>query len=336
MASKIDLNTHRGVWVFVEQTGGEPAKVSLEMIGKGREIADKLKVTLSAFLIGESVSSLAEDLVAYGADNVIVADDPVLKEYRTESYADIICKEAEKRKPEILIIGATPIGRDLAPRLSFRLTAGCTADCTHLDIDEENRLFVSTRPAFGGNVMATIICPEMRPQMATVRPGVMPVPQKDQSRKGEIIHLDLQLKEEHIKVKVLENIERKRDKTGIQDAQRIVAIGLGAKNKDTFDLIKELADPLNASIAGSRLAVEAGWISHDYQVGQTGKTVKPDLYIGCGISGAIQHTAGMNGSKTIVAINSDPNAEIFKVADYGIVGDVKEVVVAITKAIESL
>ncbi len=333
MTPTVDLDKHRGVWVFVEQTGGQPAKVSLELIGKGRELADKLGVELLAFVIGESVGRLAEDMISYGADKVIVADDPILKDYRTEPYADIICKEAKERMPEVFIIGATPIGRDLAPRLSFSLNAGCTADCTHLDIDEDDGLFISTRPAFGGNVMATIVCPERRPQMSTVRPGVMPLPQKDSSRQGEIITLDLPLKEDHIKVKVLKRYEEKGTESDIQDAQRIVAIGIGAENKETFDSIATLAAPLNAAVAGSRLAVEAGWIPHDCQIGQTGKTVRPDLYIGCGISGAVQHTAGMNGSKVIVAINNNPNAEIFKVADYGIVGDVEKIVSAIIEAL---
>lgn len=234
-----------------------------------------------------------------------------------------------------MIIGATPIGRDLAPRLSFRMNAVCTADCTALDIDEDERLFISTRPAFGGNVMATIICPERRPQMSTVRTGVMPLPKRDESRKGEIINLELDLNENDVKVKVLETSEEKSSADYLLDAEKIVAIGMGAGDKETFDLIKKLADPLDASVAGSRLAVEAGWISHDFQIGQTGKTVRPALYIGCGISGAIQHTAGMEGSKVVVAINSDCDAEIFKVADYGIVGDIKKIIPAIIERLEN-
>jgi electron transfer flavoprotein alpha subunit len=241
-----------------------------------------------------------------------------------------------KEKPEVLIVGASPIGRDLAPRLSFRLNAGCTADCTDLDIDEENRLFVSTRPAFGGNVMATIICPEHRPQMSTVRPGVMPLPERDDSRKGEIINPDLHFNKADTKVEVLESVKGWSEGVSIQEAEKIVAIGMGAGDRETFDMIKELADLLEAKVAATRLAVEAGWVSHDFQIGQTGKTVRPSLYMACGISGAVQHTAGMSGSKVIIAINSDPDAEIFKIADYGIVGDVGKVVPALIRELKSL
>ena len=332
----MDINTYRGVWVFIEQTEGHPARVSLELLGKGRELADKLNVELTALLIGESVSDMAKELVGYGADRVIVADDPMLKAYHTEPYTDIISEQAMKEKPEVLTVGASPIGRDLAPKLSFRLNAGCTADCTDLDIDEENRLFVSTRPAFGGNVMATIICPEHRPQMSTVRPGVMALPEKDESRKGEIIHLDLHLNKEEVKVEILESVKGRSEGVNIQEADRIVAVGMGAGDRDAFDMIKELAELLEAEVAATRLAVDAGWISHDFQIGQTGKTVRPSLYIACGISGAVQHTAGMSGSKIIIAINSDPNAEIFKIADYGIVGDVGKVVPALISELKSL
>lgn len=329
MRSKIDIDEYRGVWVFVEQTEGRPVRVSLELLGKGRDLADKLEVELSAFLLGESVQEIAQELIFYGADEVIVADHPLLKDYRTELYTDIISEQVMGRRPEVLIVGASPIGRDLAPRLSFRLNAGCTADCTGLDIDNENRLFVSTRPAFGGNVMATIICPENRPQMSTVRPGVMAFPEKDERRKGRTINLDLQIDEEDVKVKILESVKGAGEGVKIEEAERIVAIGMGAEDDETCDMIKELAQLLDAEVGATRFAVEAGWVSHDHQIGQTGKTVRPDLYIGCGISGAVQHTAGMSGSKMIVAINKDFNAEIFKIADYGIVGDVKKMVPAI-------
>ncbi len=322
--------------MFVEQAEGHPARVSLELLGKGRELAAKLDVDLTAFLIGESVGDLAKALIFYGADRVILADDPMLKDYGTELYTDIISEQAMKEKPEVLIVGATPIGRDLAPRLSFRLNAGCTADCTDLDIDEENRLFVSTRPAFGGNVMATIICPEHRPQMSTVRPGVMPLPERDESRKGEIIDLHVHFKKEDVRVEVLECLKGKSEGVNILEADRIVAAGMGVGDRDTFEMIRELAELLEAEVAATRLAVEAGWISHDFQIGQTGKTVRPSLYMACGISGAVQHTAGMSGSKIIIAINSDPNAEIFKIADYGIVGDVGKVVPALIAELKGL
>jgi electron transfer flavoprotein alpha subunit len=336
MASNVDVDAYRGLWVFVEQAEGHPARVSLELLGKGRELAAKLDVDLTAFLIGESVGDLAKALIFYGADRVILADDPMLRDYETELYTAVISEQAMKEKPEVLIVGATPIGRDLAPRLSFRLNAGCTADCTDLDIDEENRLFVSTRPAFGGNVMATIICPEHRPQMSTVRPGVMPLPEKDESRKGEIIDLHVHLKKEDVRVDVLECVQGKSEGVNIQEADRIVAVGMGIGDRDTFEMTKELAGLLEAEVAATRLAVEAGWISHDFQIGQTGKTVRPSLYMACGISGAVQHTAGMSGSKIIIAINSDPNAEIFKIADYGIVGEVGKVVPALIAELKSL
>ena len=335
MASRIDINEWRGVGVFVEQLEGQPARVSLELLGKGRELADTLGVTLTAFLLGESVQNIAKELILYGADEVIVADHPILKDYRTELYTDIISEQVMARKPEVLIVGASPIGRDLAPRLSFRLDAGCTADCTGLDIDEENRLFVSTRPAFGGNVMATIICPEHRPQMSTVRPGVMALPEKDDSREGQIIDLALKLDEGACKVKILETVKGTSEGVNIQDAERIVAVGMGAGDKETFDMIKELAELLDGEVGATRFAVEAGWVSHDRQIGQTGRTVRPELYVGCGISGAVQHTAGMSASKMIIAINKDANAEIFKIADYGIVGDVRKVVPAIISELKN-
>jgi electron transfer flavoprotein alpha subunit len=336
MTSRVDIDEYRGVWVFVEQTEGQTARVSLELLGKGRELADTLGVVLTAFLLGASVQDIAKDLIFYGADEVIVVDHPVLRDYRTELYTAIITEQVVARKPEVLIVGASPIGRDLAPRLSFRLDAGCTADCTGLDIDEENRLFVSTRPAFGGNVMATIICPENRPQMSTVRPGVMVLPEKDVTREGRIIKIDPRLNEDDVKVKILDSAKGTSEGVKIEEAERIVAIGMGAGDKETFEMIEEMAQLLDAEVGATRFAVEAGWISHDHQIGQTGKTVRPELYVGCGISGAVQHTAGMSGSKMIVAINKDPNAEIFKMADYGIVGDVRKVVPAIIDELKSL
>ena len=336
MASKIDINVYRGVWVFVEQTEAAPARASVELLGKGRELADKLGVALTAFLLGESIQDIAKELMWYGADEVIVADHPLLRDYRTELYTDIISEQVMDRRPEVLLIGASPIGRELAPRLSFRLDTGCTADCTGLDIDLENRLLVSTRPAFGGNVMATIICPEHRPQMSTVRPGVMALPEKDEGREGQIIDLELQLNEDDVKVKILESIKGISEGVNIQEAERIVAAGMGAGDKEGFEMIKELAGLLDAEVGATRLAVEAGWVSHDHQIGQTGKTVRPELYVGCGISGAVQHTAGMSGSKIIIAVNKDPNAEIFKMADYGVVGNLAEVIPAIINQLKSL
>ena len=325
MAAKVNVEAYRGVWVFVETASGKPATVCIELLGKGRDLADRLGTHLCAFLIGDSVEGLVPDLAAYGADRVYLADDPVLSEYRTGPYADILTRHVLKEKPEILIVGATAVGRDLAPRLSMRLNTGCTADCTGLDVDEEMRLLVTTRPAFGGNVMATIICPENRPQMCTVRPGNMPMPEKDADRKAVVECVPVEIREEDIPVKVLQVEEAESGGVNIQDADRLVAIGMGADDPENFEMIKGLAKALDAEVAASRLAVEAGWISHNHQVGQTGKTVKPSLYVACGISGAVQHTAGMSGSKIVFAINRDAESEIFKFADYGIVGDLKKV-----------
>jgi len=336
MTPSIDINEYRGCWVFVEQSHGKPARVSLELLGKGKDLAEKLGVDLTAIVLGDALGSLPQELIAYGAERVLVAEDSVLRDYRTELYADIIAGAVLDRKPEVLIVGATPIGRDLAPRLSFRLNAGCTADCTGLDIDQENRLFVSTRPAFGGNVVATIICPNHRPQMATVRPGVMPLPEKDKARRGEVVPLAIQIKQEDIKVKILETVEAVSEGVAIEEAERVVCVGMGGADAETFTMIRELAGLLDAEVAATRLAVEAGWLTHDLQVGQTGKTIRPELYVACGISGAVQHTAGMTGSKLIVAINKDSRAEIFNYADYGIVGDLRKVLPAIIEEVKAM
>ncbi|MBW2082075.1 MAG: electron transfer flavoprotein subunit alpha/FixB family protein [Deltaproteobacteria bacterium] len=326
-----DSGESGGIWIFVEQKDGKVARVSLELLGKGRILADKLHVGLTAFLIGYQVSGLANELIFYGADQVILAEAELLRDYRTEVFSEIICKQAMKEKPEIMIIGASPIGRDLAPRVAFRLGTGCTADCTDLDVDLDEKLLVSTRPAFGGNVMATIVCPDHRPQMATVRPGVMPLPQRDESRTGRVITLNPHIDEKILRVEILETAKKEDYHGKIDEAKRIVALGMGAK--DTVDLVKELAEALDAEVGATRLAVEEGWMEHDFQIGQTGKTVRPDLYIACGVSGAIQHIAGMSDSKLIIAINKDPEAEIFKVADYGIVGDLGDIIPAVVEAI---
>lgn len=330
----IGIDAYRGVWVFVEQNAGEPVRVSLELLGKGRELADKLGVQLTAILLGDSMEALAGALIGYGPDVVLVADHPLLREYGTEPYTDIIATQVIDKKPEVLIIGATHIGRDLAPRLSYRLHVGCTADCTGLDIDIQDRLLVSTRPAFGGNVMATIICPDHRPQMSTVRPGVMPLPKNDPQKNGSVVNLAVNLKLEDIRVEVLEATRTGSDGSRIEEAERIIGVGMGIGDEITLEKVRELARLLGAEIGGTRFAVDIGWVSHDRQIGQTGKTVRPELYIACGISGAIQHTAGISGSKLVIAINKDPLAEIFKHADYGIVGEVEKAIPAIIKALK--
>ncbi len=334
MAIKADIEEHKNVWVFAEQNNGKLAKVSLEMIGEGRKLADKLDSELVAFLIGDNVKTIAETLIFHGADKVFVAEAPELKDYRTDLYTNIICEKAVEEKPEVLIIGASAIGRDLTPKISFRLNAGCTADCTNLDIDTENRLLVSTRPAFGGNVMATIICPEHRPQMSTVRPGVMSVPQADSSRKGEIIDLEVNIKPEDIKVKIIDCVEKEHEGDKIEDAEKVIGVGMGASDAETVEYLRELAKLLGAEIGGSRPCVEQKIIEHEVQVGQTGKNIRPELYIPCGISGAVQHTTGISNAKYTVAINKDPDAEIFKFANLGIAGDAKAIIPAIIKEIK--
>ena len=320
----MNIADYKGVWVFAEQREGQLQEVSLELLGEGKKIAEKLGVKLTALLLGNNIEGLAETLTAHGADEVLVANDPKLEHYTTEAYTKVICDLAEERKPSILFIGATFIGRDLGPRVSARLSTGLTADCTSLDVDVETGDLLATRPAFGGNLMATIACPEHRPQMATVRPGVFEKVETA-STDAKVENVEVKLADSDIRTKVLETVKSKKDIIDISEANVIVAGGRGVGSKENFELLKELADVLGGTVAGSRAAVEKGWLDPAYQVGQTGKTVKPSIYIACGISGAIQHVAGMQDSDMIIAINKDNSAPIMKVADYGIVGDVKKV-----------
>jgi len=331
-----NIQEYNGLWVFVEQRNGTPAQVSLELLGKGRGLAEKLEVDVTAILIGHNVSEMAEELICYGADRVIIADDPIVQDYRTEAYTEIIAEQVFKEKPEIMLIGATCLGRDLAPRVSARLNAGCTADCTELDIDKEMRLIVATKPFFGRDLMADIICPLHRPQMVTVRPGVMELKTQDRKRQGELIYIDVNCKEEDIKVKVLETIRSVSDSISIEEADKVVAAGMGVGNKEGFEMVKELAKLLGAQVGATSLPVDEGWISEDKKIGQTGKTIRPKLYIGCGVSGAIQHSAGMINSELIIAINTNPKADIFNFADYGIIGDINEIIPALIKELKSI
>jgi electron transfer flavoprotein alpha subunit len=330
------IQEYHGLWVFVEQRDGTPAQVSLELLGKGRDLAEKLEVDVTAILMGHNVSEIAEELIFYGADRVIIADDPLVKEYRTETYTEIIVEQALKEKPEILLIGATCIGRDLAPRISARLNTGCTADCSELDIDQEMRVIVATKPFFGRDLMADIICPLHRPQMVTVRPGVMELKDQDRKRHGELIYIDVNCKEEDIKVKVLETIRAVSDSISLEEADKVIAAGMGVGSKEGFEMVKELAKLLGAQVGATSLPVDEGWVSEDKKVGQTGKTIRPKLYIGCGVSGAIQHSAGMINSELIIAINTNPKADIFNFADYGIVGDVSEIIPALIKELQAI
>jgi len=331
-----NIEEYNGLWVFVEQRDGTPAQVSLELLGKGCDLAEKLEVDVTAILIGHNVSEMAEELIFYGADRVIIADDPLVKEYRTETHTEIIVEQALKEKPEILLIGATSIGRDLAPRISARLNTGCTADCTELDIDKEMRLIVATKPFFGRDLMADIICPSHRPQMVTVRPGVMELKDQDRKRRGEKVYVDVSCKEEDIRVKVLETIRSVSDSISIEEADKVVAAGMGVGNKEGFEMVKKLAKLLGAQVGATSLPVDEGWVSEDKKIGQTGKTIRPKLYIGCGVSGAIQHSAGMINSELIIAINTNPKADIFNYANYGIIGDINEIVPALIKELRDI
>ncbi|MCX7884967.1 MAG: electron transfer flavoprotein subunit alpha/FixB family protein [Caloramator sp.] len=325
----------KGVWVIAEQRDGILQKVSLELLGKAREIANKLNDEVTAVLCGYKIQNLSKILIYHGADKVIVIDNELLKNYTTDGYTKAICEIALQRQPEIIFIGATNIGRDLGPRVAARLRTGLTADCTGLDIDDETKNLLMTRPAFGGNIMATIECPNNRPQMSTVRPGVFSVPCADENRKGVIEKVDIKISEDDIRVKILEIVKSLKEKIDITEADVIVSGGRGVGNKEGFKMLKELADELGGIVAGSRAAVDSGWIDKDRQVGQTGKTVRPKLYIACGISGAIQHLAGMQESEYIVAINKNSDAPIMAIADLAIVGDIYKVVPEIIKELKA-
>jgi len=328
---EVDLTAYQGVWVWVEQFQGEACSISWEMMGQGRIIADQLGTQLTACVLGHNVRKIAEQAIQYGADRVFLFDDPTLADVRTDPYAKALIKLVREYKPEIFILGASARGRDLAGAVATELHTGLTADCTGLDIDPETRLLRQTRPAFGGNIMATILCPKHRPQMATVRHRVFEMPDPDPTRRGQIIEMEPVLKEEEIATQVVDFL-LEEGTVNLADARIIVSGGRGVGGPEGFAPIRELAEVLGGAVGASRAAVDAGWIPYAHQVGQTGRTVRPDLYIACGISGAIQHLAGMQTSKIIVAINKDPEAPIFNVATYGIVGDLFQVVPALIEA----
>jgi len=335
VAVKENILAHKGVWVFAEQREGNLLNVGLELLGEGRKIADKLGVELTAVLLGHRIEALAGRLIKYGADRVIYAEHELLATYTTDAYTGVICELINERKPEIMLLGATSTGRDLAPRISARIHTGLTADCTKLDLDLENRRLIQTLPTFGDNLMATIITPNHRPQMATVRPGVMERAPYDEKREGIIEKIKPELSQEHIRARVVKTIKGGKAQVKLEEAKIIVSGGRGVKGPEGFKLIKELAEKLGGVVGASRAAVDEGWIDKAHLVGQTGKTVRPDLYIACGISGAIQHLAGMKESKCIVAINKDKNAPIFKIADYGIVGDLYEIIPALISELDN-
>lgn len=322
---KPDFRDRKGVWVFAEQREGSLHRVSLELLGKARELAAVLDQEVSALLLGHGVSDLSAALMEAGADKIYLAEHRALELYRTNAYTKVIEGLVRAHKPNILLMGATPMGRDLGPRLSRRVGAGLTADCTGLSIDPEEGILLQTRPAFGGNVMATIANRYSRPQMATVRPGVMEASLKPGHR-GKVIKLKVTLLEKEIGSKVLEIVKEKKKRVNLSEAKVVVAGGRGVGDARGFKVLEKFADVLGGVTAGTRVAVEEGWIPAEQQVGQTGQAVRPELYVACGISGAIQHRAGMMNSRYVVAINRDPRAPIFQVADWGIVGDLHEVV----------
>lgn len=330
------IEEHRGVWVFIEQNDGEIEGVSLELLGAGRKLADKLEVPLAGVLLGYNVKALSSEVIAYGADEVYVIDNPVMKDYRTESFMKGVMLLAEKYKPEIFLYGATPNGKDLASAVATDLVTGLTADTTMLDVDLENRLLEASRPAFGGNIMATILCKKHRPQMATVRPKVMKALDRDAGRTGKVFEEEILLKEEDMRTKVLKIVKDITKTANLSEAHVVVAGGKGMGDLQNFQLIHELAETIGASVGGTRDVVEAGWLPHELQIGQTGETITPKIYFAIGISGAIQHVVGMKNSEFIIAINKDPNAAIFDVATYGIVGDAMEIVPKLIAAFKEL
>ncbi len=316
---------YRGVWVFAEQRNGKVRGVSYELIAKGRELADTLKTELAAVCLGHNVGEFNQ-LIAAGADKVYQVDSEVLANNLEDQYTQQFVEMVKKYKPEIVLAGATAMGRSFIPRVAAIINTGLTADCTGLDIDPEKKLLLQTRPTFGGNIMATIICPNKRPQMSTVRPRVFKRGALDPNRKGEIIKLDFDKERITSRTKLLHFVEDITEKIKLEDADIIVSGGRGLGKAENFKLIEELASCLGAAVGASRATVDAGWIPYSHQVGQTGKTVCPKLYVACGISGAVQHLAGMQTSDCIIAINNDPNAPIFEVANFGVVGDLFKVI----------
>jgi len=322
----MDLGLYKDVWVFAEQRDNKLMNVVFELLGEATKLAKIRNSKVCAILCGHNANDLVNELYEYGADVVYYADDERLRLYTTDGYAKVIGDAIDEYKPEIVLLGATHIGRDLGPCLAVKCNTGLTADCTKLAIDETTGGILQTRPAFGGNLMATIICPEHRPQMSTVRPGVMEKREQEVGKRGELVKLKVKLSDSDLRTKVLEVVKSVNEKVDLTSAKVIVSGGMGLGNADGFKLLRELADKLGGTIGASRAAVDSGWIDHSFQVGQTGTTVKPNIYFACGISGAIQHVAGMQNADLIVAINTDENAPIFEIADIGIVGDLYKVI----------
>ncbi len=339
----INMTDCKGVYIFAQQVDNKLSGIAFELIGKAKDLAKDLDTEVVAMLLGYGVKDLADELAAYGADKVIVVDDPALATYMTEPYTHAICSIIKEYKPEIVLVGATAIGRDLAPRVSSRVHTGLTADCTGLEIGDfkratgeiEPKQLLMTRPAFGGNTIATIACPDHRPQMATVRPGVMQKKDRIEGAKANVIEFNPGFEKNNKYVEILDVVKTVAETADIMDAKILVSGGRGVGSKENFAMLQDLADALGGMVSASRACVDAGWAEKDRQVGQTGKTVRPQLYIACGISGAIQHLAGMEDSDIIIAINKDETAPIFDVADYGIVGDVKKIVPMLTEMVKA-
>ena len=341
----MNLEEYKGVYVFAQQVDNEVSSIALELIGKGKDLAKDLNTTVTAVLVGSNVMGLTEILGEYGADRVIVVDDPELKEYRTEPYTHALSSVIEKYKPDVFLIGATAIGRDLGPRVCARIHTGLTADCTQLDIgdfplvptpgkEQKHNQLLMTRPAFGGNTIATIACPEFRPQMATVRPGVMQKLPREAGRKAEIEEFNPGFVPNEKYVEIMEVVKAVSNVADIMDAKILVSGGRGVGSPENFKILDELAEAIGGTVSCSRAVVDSGWKPKDLQVGQTGKTVRPHVYFAIGISGAIQHVAGMEESDIIIAINKDESAPIFDVADYGVVGDLNKIVPVLTQKIK--
>lgn len=341
-----NMEQYKGVFIYAQQVDGEISPIAFELLGKAKDLAADLDTDVTAVLLGSKIKGLADQLVEYGADRVIVVDDPVLEVYRTEPYAQALTAVINEYKPEIMLVGATAIGRDLGPRVSARVGTGLTADCTKLEIgdfplnplpgkEQKHNQLLMTRPAFGGNTIATIACPDNRPQMATVRPGVMQKIDPVKGAKAEVVEFNPELKENNCYVEILDIVKEVAEVADIQQAKILVSGGRGVGSKENFKILQDLADALGGTVSCSRAVVDNGWMPKDLQVGQTGKTVRPNVYFAIGISGAIQHTAGMEESDIIIAINKDESAPIFDVADYGIVGDLNKIVPLITEAVKA-
>ena len=345
--NKMGLEEYKGVYVFAQQVDNELSGIAFELLGKAKDLAKDLDTDVTAVLIGSEVKDLADELAAYGADKVIVVDDPELKEYRTEPYTHALASVINEYKPEIMLVGATAIGRDLGPRVSARVATGLTADCTVLEIgdfplvaipgrEQKHNQLLMTRPAFGGNTIATIACPDNRPQMATVRPGVMQAIDKIEGAKAEVIEFNPGFTPDNKYLEIMEVVKSVTDVVDIMDANILVSGGRGVGSPENFKILEDLAEVLGGEVSCSRAVVDAGWKPRDIQVGQTGKTVRPNVYFAIGISGAIQHVAGMEEADIIVAINKDDTAPIFDVADYGIVGDLNKIVPMLTEQLKAV